>query len=416
MAMRSIVNAALILVGFEGCIPLPPAWITGETRDAWTTTRDLSLIREVTEPSDDSIDVFSSWYLGGAPSSVPHFEGVSFRNRHEYNKFLMSYSAFYPAIPNAILDDLIPRFWINRPSWYFPTRQEVESVRSVVSDTLMALAFRERLGVEGEMDVARAMSFIGEAVFSVRTSRVLQSPETPIAVIDNDMLFLFVSFMGNNVLRRLVDTAISHIGVVSAETQMSDIDYVVSLLDRPETRNAGLIHVNDYLDHEGHKPESLSVWKRVFLGSSFVETIRQVAMLIAVKPDVVENATFAHEKRITNYQRGMRRAWLAWAQTSGDLIDSVWTAANQSGRQTIQNCMPTAANIEITEDSMQEIFDFFDSHRADMNRFNICFISKLLNGSLTIPNDAQRMPQLVASLLHMIKYTSDPLAMMVATQ
>ena len=153
-----------------------------------------------------------------------------------------------------------------------------------------------------------------------------------------------------------------------------------------------------------------------FLGSSFVETIRQVAMLIAVKPDVVENATFAHEKRITNYQRGMRRAWLAWAQTSGDLIDSVWTAANQSGRQTIQNCMPTAANIEITEDSMQEIFDFFDSHRADMNRFNICFISKLLNGSLTIPNDAQRMPQLVASLLHMIKYTSDPLAMMVATQ
>ncbi len=391
----------------EGCIPAPPSWMTGRVAQEWRLVQEFQALPEdqyASRITRSSYDVFTSWieYL---PQDVRHYQGILFQSEEEYARFGVAFTGFYD--PDGICSEEIARFWVRRPSWYFPTRQEVTVIRSCVSLGLIELSRNLETFDEAYMEVAKGMTQIGLAVYSPLTSQVLASPETPVVPITEDLSLFFKAYMTHPVLIRLVNDAIQR----SSESS-HDADLVMQITRGDNLTDAAVLHASDYLDHEGHTAASLPVWRHVFMSLNTEARIDQLARMTVIKPEVVSDRGSSHMYRVTNYQRGMGRARNAWVDNFGFLISHVWSSANESGKQQIQECLPAGAEVEIS-DSMflqRQLFYYLDAHQGAIQTFNMCFLGRILGGQVGIPND-EFMPTMVAKVLFMAKITSDPLAM-----
>ena len=417
--MRTVIGI-IVVIGLQGCIPNPPAWVTGEARDAWIQTRNLAILPpQQGEEGTDDIDIFTSWYSGASMQGGPiHFTGVSRRAIRDLLLIDAGLSRYETA--NAECADRLSQYWIIRPSWYFPTRSEVHTTAECVVNALCWLARIER-PEEGDLEFANAIGEIGQAVYSERTHRVLTSPEVAVVAIDDSFIVHFGNYMESPILRRLVDDAIRHPAFKRATSAINSekrsIDHILESVQVSDPTDSALLHANDFLDHEGHTIASLEVWRQTFMRSRATMTtrLRKLAHLISVKPDVVENAVGANEKRFTVYRRGMGAAWSSWNECTGSLLGHLWLNTNPAGQAALQTCIPTEAHIQVSTDTIREIFDYLDSNRSAASRFGFCISSLVISGRVEIPKD-EHLPNMVASLLHLVKTTSDPLALIALSE
>ena len=399
-----LIASSLILTCLQGCIPLPPMGITGAARAAWMETYQLIMSNPTGDIPDSSIDVFYSW-VEMMPSSFRIFHGIRWTSPAQRGRFYMAYSGFPMEDANETFENLIPRLWINRPSWYFPTRTEVENVRECVVRALYSIEERRSELTEGDQLVAEVMGQIGQAVFSHRTSRIMSSVETPIVEINDDVSMVFEEYMKSPVVVQLLEET-------PAAAPIGDVEWLVGQLGSLEedgtVSDSALIHASDYLDHFGHQAASLPVWKSLFSNMSH-ETFQRLARLISVKPDVVENSRDIQGMRFTNFHRGMGRAWSSWRQYNGSLIAHVYEHASLAGRGFIQNCVAPEWNVQVSSELRRELFDALEFNRGAMTRFSRCFVGQIANGDVAIP-EGEYKPYFVAVFLHLVKASSDPLA------
>lgn len=195
------------------------------------------------------------------------------------------------------------------------------------------------------------------------------------------------SFFRSNLVTNLVSEAVKN-----------SVEY-----DRVLKSQTDMIHLNDYLDHEGFRPETLLYWHKLFMASSD-EQMRDLFISILMKPETISGARQAYLRRLEMYGRISD-----WTASVGALLVSVWD------QYEIRNCLPADAMIEgiareeiffASEKETEKLYHYLTASDQRANSFYKCFISLVESGAVEVP----KTPEGITRLLYMHKISSDFLA------
>ena len=332
----------------------------------------VSAIREKLSHYHD--DIFSSFNLNDETNVV--FKGVP----NEINDPLTFAIEYYSLFPNDD-DCLVPLtiFWLNRPSWYSPTRDEVRHIRSCVSSLMMAFE---------NSHVSLVASHLAPAVYSAKSELsmrdwgvVIADPQTAIdEQIQTERLFF-----SNVYIRRLITEAV--------ETRVPSDSVDVDRLIRFKSGESKLIHSNDFLDHEGFRSHTLLIWHYLFINVS-ENHLRDLMVAILMKPETIISAYSVNSRRMTMYGRKDD-----WTQSVGSFLAGVWSQPKTP------DCLSKGTPIDGSD--KEKMYEYFGSNEHDAKQFYLCLLDAVMDGEIKISQDGDDFASRVTTLLYLHKISSD---------
>jgi hypothetical protein len=195
--------------------------------------------------------------------------------------------------------------FFERPSWLKPTVPEVDAAIACLSSELEPL----------RASVCSAATAVenDECEFFIKylgiLTRLLKDPQVeamkalgPLGdeFVEKGAMLFFVEKIRSNPV--LVQSLLKGAKFVGSEARK----FFTDLEHGPDNERALIVHMDDYLDHKGYKPESLWVWKRLILDSSGeISSILREEVL--KKPAVRLDAKREQSNRLCAYTNPMGR-------------------------------------------------------------------------------------------------------------
>jgi hypothetical protein len=414
--MKPIVCCGISLA-FSGC--LLPDWVNPAVKQSFEESyrhgfQQQSLATEELVYDGDGeggrIDIFSHYSVGRGSGSYGAYMGIHVRE-FDLSTFMRAVVEF-PCSDNKFFGaDEIRVFWVNRRSWYFPTKEEMLGARACVIQAYIRLLEMPEGSNEGQQ-FALGMSELARVVFANVAEIGLRT--TAINRPDLDSRPGIVNFFRS---RPDLVALVNRMAEIAPEAEDAYLQAGIDLLMSKPLDPVGMIHVSDFLDHHGHTPCSMKLWKALISQGDDRLLMEQVRNSVYI----TKHAEHAHRQRITYYNRGMGAAASEWNQNTGWLMRYLWNRTGNAGKDVMRACMPSnypeRADMELaTAFDTKQLFYHLEDNGDKIIPMYKCIISEIIDkqGELRFPLTGDIDEELVSVfpvLLHTIKISYDGLAL-----
>lgn len=357
------------------------------------------------------IDIFSHYSVGRGSGSYGAYMGIHSRE-FDLSTFMRAVVEFPCSVDNHLLGiDQIRVFWVNRRSWYFPTKEEMLEARACVIQAYFRLLEMPEGSDEGQQ-FALGMSELARVVFANVAEIGLRTPA--INRPDLDSRPGIVNFFRS---RPDLVGLVNRMAEIAPEAEDGYWQEAMNLLMSKPLDSVSMIHISDFLDHHGHNPFSMKLWSSLISQGDDKLLMEQLRNSVYI----TKHPEHAHMQRITYYNRGMGAAGSEWNQNAGWLLRYLWNRNGIAGKDVMRACMPSnypeRDEMELaTAFDTKQLFYHLEDNGDKIIPMYKCIISEIIDkkGELRFPLNGDIDEELLSVfpvLLHTIKISYDGLAL-----
>lgn len=298
-------------------------------------------------------------------------------------------------------------FWISRPGWFIPDRSDLVAIRGCVSEGISALLFWPRSDETKPLTdtIVKVLKEVIPAAFSVQSQIMI---EFPASVPGESNLSYFRKYMTERPsLMALLESAVS----------LSDPEKDILPLSRAELnflKTPGP-QVYDFLNYQwirnalaGKGQSTPGIWMSVL--QSGAPDMDRVDMEFQLgKKSVNSNLDSAVRNEFVLNKPGMGAGMQAWLLTVGALLRRFTEISSDA----VTPCIPSSIEERLDLRAVTDQRQVFYHLEEDVNRifeFYNCIVNAVAEGRISIP--AAEQPDLVATLMHLVRMATSPLAYM----
>ena len=296
-------------------------------------------------------------------------------------------------------------FWISRPSWFIPDRSDLVAIRECVSEGISALLLWPGSDETKPLTdtIVKVLKDVIPAAFSVQSQIMIKFP----ASVPGESNFSY--------FRKYMTERPSLMALLESAVSLSDPEREMLPLSRAEVKflQTPGPQIYDFINFQwirnalaGKGQSTPGIWMSVL--HSEASDLDRVDMEFQLRKKAVNsNLDSAVRNEFVLNKAGMGAGMQAWLFTVGTLLRRFTEISSDE----VTACIPSGIEETLDLTAVTDQRKLFYHLEEDVNRifkFYNCLLNAVAEGRICIP--AAEQPDLVGTLMHLVRMATSPLA------